>query len=179
MAERTSRRLVIDSSVVRAAGGEGAVHPTSKRCRDFLKALLKICHRVVLSDDIKREWDSAGASRFSQKWLTQMTGRGKVVKLRNTRNDELRQDIRESAKTERERREMLKDAHLIEAALATDKTVASLDENARSSFRHISTAVPELKPVVWVNPANEDEEPIEWLKNGARPERQRKPGFGE
>lgn len=176
MAKKTSRRLVIDTSVVHAAGGEEAVHPTSKNCWEFLKAILKICHRVVLNDELKTEWDRH-FSDSAHEWFTQMVERGKVIMVHNTRNDELRQDVRENASTERMRDEMLKDIHLIEAALASDRTIASLDENARGTFYSISTAVPELKPIVWVNPDKEEEEPIEWLRNGARPESRRTLGF--
>ena len=58
MARRTSRRLVIDASVVHAAGPEGATFPTSKNCRDFLKAVLTICHNVVMTPEIGKEFES-------------------------------------------------------------------------------------------------------------------------
>jgi hypothetical protein len=37
MADKVSKRLVIDASVARAAGGEDATYPISVYCRDFLK----------------------------------------------------------------------------------------------------------------------------------------------
>ena len=51
-----SKRLVIDADVLHSAGGEEATHSTAKRCRDFLKAVLTICHRVVRTPDIDKEW---------------------------------------------------------------------------------------------------------------------------
>jgi hypothetical protein len=64
---------------------------------------------------------------------------------------------------------MTKDLCLIEAALATDKIVISLDDNtARKFFSEASVKIDELKDIVWVNPDKVDEEqPIEWLRNGA------------
>jgi hypothetical protein len=70
---------------------------------------------------------------------------------------------------QRDTAEMTKDLCLIEAALATDKIVISLDDNtARKFFSEASVKIDELKDIVWVNPDKVDEEqPIEWLRNGA------------
>jgi hypothetical protein len=64
---------------------------------------------------------------------------------------------------------------VIEAALATDKIVISLDDNtARKFFSEASVKIDELKDIVWVNPDKVDEEqPIEWLRNGAKVESDR------
>ena len=51
MADKVSKRLVIDASVARAAGGEDATYPISVSCRDFLKAVLDLSHRVVMTPD--------------------------------------------------------------------------------------------------------------------------------
>jgi hypothetical protein len=50
-------RLVIDASVARSSGDQGATYPTSVNCRDFLLAVLNICHQLVMTQDIKAEWD--------------------------------------------------------------------------------------------------------------------------
>ncbi len=50
---------------------------------------------------------------------------------------------------------MLKDLRLIEAAIATDKIVISLDDNtARKFFIRAASQVDKLKNIVWVNPDN-------------------------
>jgi len=49
-----SRRIVVDASVARSAGETS--HLDSVLCREFLQAMLKICHRVVLTPEIEREW---------------------------------------------------------------------------------------------------------------------------
>jgi len=69
-----------------------------------------------------------------------------------------------------------KDAHLIEAALATDRLIASQDERARGIFREASRGVRELKPIVWVNPTLPADDPIGWLRNGAPFEARRQLG---
>lgn len=49
MPEKISKRLVIDASVARSAGKKDATDPRSVRCRDFLKTVLEISHRVVMT----------------------------------------------------------------------------------------------------------------------------------
>jgi hypothetical protein len=71
-----SRRIVVDASVARSAGETS--HPDSTLCREFLLAMLKICHRVVLTPEIEREWRQH-ASRFSMRWLATMRSRRKAV----------------------------------------------------------------------------------------------------
>ncbi len=56
----------------------------------------------------------------------------------------------------------LKDLHLIEAALATDRIVVSLDERARREL-----AVDASKDIVWVNAVLEGGHAVYWLRNGA------------
>jgi hypothetical protein len=68
---------------------------------------------------------------------------------------------------------MIKDAHLIEAARATDRIVVSLDERARALFREAALEVSELRVVMWANPDNQEEGVVEWLDRGARRERPR------
>jgi hypothetical protein len=63
-----------------------------------------------------------------------------------------------------EREAILKDAHLIEAALSADRIVASLDETARTLFQ-----TTELNVVTWVNPVSERARIKAWLEEGAPP----------
>ena len=66
-----------------------------------------------------------------------------------------------------------KDRHLIEAALATDKRVASLDDRVRNHLRNQAAKLPEVQSICWVNPNSNDEAAIAWLESGAPPERPR------
>jgi hypothetical protein len=74
---------------------------------------------------------------------------------------------------------MVKDIHLLEAALATDRTIVSLDENtARKYFIQAAQEIEALKTVVWVNPDVDEEQPIAWLLAGAPDEKERMLGVG-
>ncbi len=52
------------------------------------------------------------------------------------------------------------------------KTV-SKDESARGAFKDASDRVVDLQQIVWVNPTQDEETPIDWLQNGARAEAHR------
>lgn len=90
-------------------------------------------------------------------------------------NENLRLDTR-FARSERDRHILAlitKDLLLINAALTTDKRIASLDDQVR---RHISThcdKVPELKTICWVNPSVQEETVCDWLESGAPNDRSR------
>ena len=171
MAKRP-RRLVIDADVARSAGE--SEHPTSSACRKFLEAVLNVGHRVVMTDAIREEW-RRHMSKYSRKWQTRMWGRRRVVSIEGERDEQLRQRI-DGVVTRDQKAIVTKDIHLIEAAVATDRLIASRDEGARRAFGHAAVAVRELRRVVWVNPTCDGEKPIDWLQNGAQAEARRRLG---
>ena len=174
MAARRSRRLVIDASVARSAGGEEASYPRSKFCRDFLKSTLEICHHVIMTSEIQEEWRQH-RSKFTQQWLVSMQARKKVHHIGDAVDNELRGRIEHASSQakEYEREAMRKDYRLVEAAIATVRVVISLDEKVRKLFAVATREVGELRFIVWVNPERLEEEPMHWLENGARADRKR------
>ena len=184
MSDKISKLLVIDASVARAAGGQNATSPTSKACRAFLLAVLEICHRMVMTPEIKKEWDKH-QSRFAIKWRKTMIAKKKFEYRKQPEtgfieeNRSLLWDVFDKlAETDKQRDEMFKDLHLIEAALDTDKRIISLDDNtARKFFARGANEFEELKSIVWVNPDNPEETAIEWLENGAPVENERMLGM--
>ena len=173
MAAKISRRLVIDASVARSSGGEDATFPTSKHCRDFLKAVLSICHRIVLTPEIQAEWHKH-QSNFARRWLVSMFARKKAEQIGSVRNQKRRDRIAAAAENENDRTAMLKDVHLLEAALATDEAVIALDEIVRGLFAQASDSVGEIRNVTWVNPDKDSEMPLAWLEAGAKAEKKRR-----
>ena len=172
---RVSRLLVIDASVASASGDKAAVHPTAVGCREFLRAVLNICHRAVMTADIKREWDDH-QSRFARGWRVQMRSKNKLFDPGVSSNNKLRKKMERTAVNNRDREAILKDAHLIEAAITTELIVISLDETARRLFAEATKTVDALRGVVWVNPENSDEGSIDWLEKGAKVENKRRLG---
>lgn len=169
MADKISKRLVIDASVARSVGGEESTYPTSVHCREFLIAVLNICHKIVMTEDIKKEWDKH-QSNYSRKWLIQMISRKKFHYIDIAIDANLWKEVQSIAASISNKRikEMTKDLCLIEAANATDRIVISDDDKARKFFSEASVKIDELKNIVWVNPDKvEAEQPIAWLENGA------------
>lgn len=175
MPAKVSRRLVIDASVARSSGGDEAVHPLPKQCREFLKATLSCGHRVVLSPSVNAEW-KRHESNFARQWRVAMFARKKVLLDDVPEDPALRDAIDRSTKSERDRLAMLKDAHLVEAAQVMDDTVVSLDDTVRRLFSAASKSVRSLRSIVWANPRHEAEHCLTWLAGGAPPEEPRRLG---
>jgi hypothetical protein len=169
------RCLVIDTDIARSAGGMEAQEGRSKSCRDFLIAVLETQHKVVTTDAIRTEWHKH-QSRFTRTWLVSMFARKKVCLIDAPIDEELRKKVEQAADDEQKRAAMLKDIHLIEAALQADQIVISMDETVRYCFRKTALTIGTIRRIVWVNPCKDEETPIEWLKTGAVLEKERRLG---
>ena len=168
-------RLVIDASVARAAGDK----PTdpSKSCYNFLYKALNLGYQVVFTKDILDEWDRH-QSRVTAQWRRSMIAKKQVVTKTTGDNEALWRKIKMAIETLDPHQHSLdnvyKDFRLIEAALATDQIIVSLDDNtARKPYAVAAQTVNELKKIVWVNPDKPSEEPLVWLDDGAKPEPKR------
>ena len=175
MKSKTSRRLVIDASVARSSGGPDATTPSSTLCRDFMRKALEVCHRLVMTPDIREEWNNH-QSKFAKSWLTSMVSRRKFLFIGNCENSQLRKTIGNLNGLEWPVTKMLKDIHLIEASLSADQIVISLDDAARTHFARAASLVPPIREVVWRNPVTDVDMGL-WLQNGAKADASMKLGF--
>jgi len=94
----------------------------------------------------------------------------RIGKLRPVQDEslaEFREAIHEHSSDRHVVAKMLKDAHLFEAALATDLRIASLDTNAHDHFGRLAATYDPLRPIIWVDPDTEGEKAVEWLEDGA------------
>jgi hypothetical protein len=173
MRGRASKRLVIDASVAKSAGGLGASHRVSISCRDFLMAVLEICHHVVMTPQLATEWRKH-ASRYSRRWRAAMVARKKVDKPVVSSNTGLLNKTCD-ALAQTQRPIVTKDWLLVEAALAADRIIVSSDAEARGCLEQAATAVGEIRDIVWVDPTEEVDSRL-WLQNGAQAEDCRKIG---
>ena len=140
------------------------MHPTSFRTREFLGEVLKISHQMVLTATLAREWDRH-QSLYATTWRAEMRSRKKIVDLADVPDEEVRRQVPGSGAVQ-------KDLHLVEAALATDKIVVSLDDRAQAAL-----CVDATRDVVWVNAVAEGGHAIYWLRNGANPVDEWKLGY--
>ena len=175
MRSRDSKRLVVNASVARAAGGVEATASVSVSCTEFLETFRDECpHHVVMTPELSEEWET-NQSKFAATWLRSMIARKRFDYEDPPVNQALCDEIEGTATSENEIEDMQKDFHLLEAALVTDQTIISLDETIRRLFAHATQGVGEIRDLVWVNPERmEEEEPLVWLENGAPPEDRRK-----
>ena len=175
MRSRDSKRLVVNASVARAAGGEEATVSVSINCTEFLETFRDECsHHIVMTSEISEEWNTH-QSNFAARWLKSMIARKRFDYVKPSVNKALRDKIEKTATRENDIEGMRKDFHILEAALATDQTIISLDEAIQKCFARAAQRVGEIRNIVWVNPDHtEEDEPLDWLQNGAPPENHRK-----
>ena len=169
MRARDSKRLVIDADVVRSSGKEEATDPRAIHCRDFLKAVRTQNHRVVMTRKISNEW-KRHRSQFALEWRTSMYARKKIDYINPQEDETLKNKVASTANRVKDVEAVEKDFHLLQAALATDQSIISLDETIRQLFAQASQQVGEIRGIVWVNPDRTEEQPIAWLQSGAPPE---------
>lgn len=176
---KTPKCLVIDADVARAAGKTSSQNLISIGCRNFLDVMLETTkHKVVLTKTIQEEWNKH-QSVATLIWRRTMIAQKRVCLIEAPTDEQLRQHIEQHATTENKRSAMLKDIHLVEAALQTDKIVVSMDETVRQCFHEATREVRKLKQIAWVNPGKSEETPLDWLQNGAELERERLLGYSK
>jgi hypothetical protein len=176
VARKPSRRLIIDASVARSA--TMSQDSTSTACREFLQEVLTVCHQVILTHEIEREWQYVALqirsradevrSRFLVGWMFAMGRKGKLLHPHVGSDATLRQKINHLGLPGQARQAISEDLHLIEAALATDLIVVSRDDEVHGLLRGITSSCSEIRKVVWCNPVSLGHEGVEWLRKGAR-----------
>ena len=174
MQSKKLKRLVVDASVAKAAGGEDATASVSINCTEFLETFRDECtHHIVMTSEISEEWNKR-PSNFAATWLKSMIARKRFNYVKPAVNKALNDKIEETATSEKALKDMRKDFRLLEAALATDQAITSRDETVRQHFTRAAQSVDEIQDIVWVNPEFTAEQPLPWLRNGAPPEAHRK-----
>jgi hypothetical protein len=167
------KSIVVDASLARSAGESD--HPHSFRARRFLTAVLAKCHSIVFTPALKAEWDNH-QSAFARQWRVQMYARKKVISIALDQNEALRKGLLRTAFNAANPEEQAsseqaiqKDCHLIEAALHTDKIIASYDGKARRLFAHACLSVREIRSIMWImhDPHVPIEDIVGWLENDA------------
>lgn len=161
-----SKNLVIDASLARAAGPQNSPHPLARQCRHFLDTVLLVCHRIVFTTGIKEEWTKHQSSH-ARAWLVAMRSRRKVIFKDIPTNHKLCQLLKANSSSDLASREIMKDSHLLEAALEFDKIVISLDETVRRYCATIAVTEDILKRIIWENPGSSADALSSWLKMGA------------
>jgi hypothetical protein len=163
---KNPRTLVVDASIAQASGTAKAIHPIPVRCRDFLREIYHLGHKVIFTDEILTEWKNH-QEEFAKEWYAEMTAKGKIVRVvGNSQDSDLREAILDAIQ-ENARHIVEKDLHLVEAAKITDEIIASWDNTTQKHLKNAAIKVEAIKTIIWINPTIEDENCIIWLREGA------------
>jgi hypothetical protein len=128
---------------------------------------------MVMTPALKREWKKH-ASRYAKTWRTSMFARKKI----DWPPVAVREDLLDKAcgaLSTAQHPVLTKDWLLVEAALATDGTIISNDQEAKGCLEQVASTVGEIKDIVWVDPTEETGTRL-WLQNGAEAEAKKKIG---
>jgi len=177
-----SKRLVIDKDVFCAAGYKEDPENPSYRCRSVLDAIFRICHRIVLTKDIYREYlkdirDHPATYGFE--WLSNMRSKDKIYPVEQETISllSLREEVLNLELSSTDEEEILDDIHLLEAALVTDKRIVSMDGVLRTCLLKTIKDIKAIGSIAWVDPHNEFDDCIDWLEAGAPLNRKMKIGY--
>lgn len=158
--------IVIDADIMRSAGT--SEHPHSSNARRALEAIWNAGHRMVQCKPIKDEHDRH-QGRYASLWRTRMVSRKRWIHWDYKEDVALRQTLvaalPESAGRGKERA-VRKDAHLLEAASATDKRIVSKDSTARKLFQHACPDLGMHRQILWGDLTSAAEAVIEWIAGG-------------
>ncbi|MGI4875750.1 MAG: hypothetical protein ACRYFX_31725 [Janthinobacterium lividum] len=165
-------QVIIDADVMRSASG--SENDLSTRCREVLDEVLRKEHSLVRTPSMKVEWDKH-ASHYSLNWLRFMQARRRLLDIDEAETG-LAGALGNLPVPLAEQQIMLKDCHLLEAALAGEKRIISKDEAAYFHFCHASVTLSQLRKIMWASPMRPKDECAEWLADGAKPEANRRIG---
>ncbi len=171
-----ARQLIIDADVLQSASEKVKANDTkAAACRAALEAIRQVRHYVVQTPRLGEEWGNH-ASEYSLRWLVEMESRRRVVDMAIEPQTGLEGALRRLPVAPEVLAIMLKDCHLLEAALAADHTVISKDEKAYAHFYRAAASITQIRPVMWASPMRKADECTRWLLAGAKPETKRRIG---
>ena len=145
--------LIVDADIARSSGM--TEHPVSRNSRESLEFIINNDLKLAMCPELFNEWKKH-KSIFAKKWLVSMYAKKKVVRINPI--SEAQTKVDNAIITPKEKSIASKDAHLIDAALFTDKVILSNDDNARTVFCKISGTYKELQSIRWFNVVNHSKE---------------------
>ncbi len=167
--------IVIDNSVAMSAGSSATPRAEDNiNCRAFLNFVEAHGHLVAFTEETFAEWRKhRNEAAFAHRWLVRMFGSKRVHIIRDEKVN-IRQALRQrieaiaATKDDHEREEIVKDIHLVEAAVTTDNLVVSCERRARAFYAATSAVINELCVVVWIRLGKPERtgKQIVWMMSG-------------
>lgn len=113
MRSRNLKRLVVNASVARAAGGKGATASVSINCTEFLETFRDECpHHIVMISELSVEWN-AHQSNFAARWLKSIIARKRFDYITPPQDTALSDKVNATTTRERDIAALRKDFHLL------------------------------------------------------------------
>lgn len=159
--------FVVDSDIIASATEKDDERAII--CRGLLRKLLATLHEVLLTPSIKKEWE-ARYPGYAQAWAVQMSRRGLLKEEPEDPASGLAAEIEALEVSADVAAIMLKDCHLLEAALIGGKAIFSQDDSAYTHFYDASVYIERLQSIMWANPERAEDACEAWLQPGARRE---------
>lgn len=159
--------LVIDADIMRASGL--SEHPVSKNARLILERIRDGGHRFVQTPALKKEHDKH-QSLLAKQWRGSMVSRKQWVPKKPPEDMVLRQHLVRAQNPESSNDEVavLKDAHLLEAAAASDFKIVSKDTTARRLFQRGCPLPGLYGRIQWADATLHPDETLLWIEQGCR-----------
>ena len=142
--------FIIDADIARSSGF--SEHPVSSGSRKLLENLKQSNHKAAMCPKLMEEW-RIHKSLFSAKWLASMVAKKRIVFIKPAKK--INNFIEKNIEFCKDKEIALKDSHLVDAALAVDKVIASNDNKARNAFCNLSNKNVEIETVSWFNPVTD------------------------
>lgn len=101
-----------------------------------------------------------------------MIARRRVIIIKDSDLKDLRSDLRQVNQSEKIKDAVMKDIHLVEASLNCDKIIFSKDNAMRKILGELSLSLKVLRDILWLDPSNDKEGVVEWLKEGGKVNRE-------
>ncbi|WP_178930387.1 hypothetical protein [Bacillus altitudinis] len=150
---------IIDACVLTSASPKTEI---SRRVADFIDVFINTNNKIGMTKELKKEWFDH-QSNFTAMFYSILYNQRRIIEIPDHDTVEnLRMKVH-SIKDKQRVLAILKDMHLLEAAILKDKFIISLDDKARNNFNHFYNCIPGLSDVCWINPSKEKEEAIKWL----------------
>jgi hypothetical protein len=168
MIPKNPKRIVIDASVSYSASDlKPDADLVVRLCCETLETIQKYNYQLVFTEEIIYEWNKH-STKFSRRWLRNMLERKRVVKISISEDKSISQKVNLVVTDIGVRKLILKDCHLVDAALAADRIVLSRDEQVKYHLCRYAEVILEIQQICWMNPADPDEKVVAWIKSGAK-----------
>ncbi|MEA1229340.1 hypothetical protein ODQ17_08195 [Acinetobacter sp. IRS14] len=139
-------KFIIDADIMRSAGT--SEHPVSSTSRHLLNEIKDGKGVAVYCPTLMQEWKKHRSS-YAKQWTVAMISRKKLIAVSVNTEAKLFLETLEDSKN---KSITLKDAHLIDLAIATDKIIFSNDLNAKNAFSTLLDNRDNFNNIYWLSP---------------------------